>query len=548
MEPISLETRLVSSLVKVFADEELKAEPWMAGTALRNETYSFQVAYRCGHLTKPLFVKASTSGGSSITLREIGLVPSEMPCYHRHDEGILRSTPGLYPDPLLPIKEGRVVGPPQQWRSVWVTVHPGGESKGGEEAIHIVFTSGDGEKAAEETFTLTRLEADLPKQRLLHTEWFHADCLATYYGDEVFSEKHWVRIRQFIRTAAEHGMNMILTPLFTPPLDTEVGGERPTVQLVDVKKTGSAYSFGYERLERWISLCEEEGIPYLEMSHLFTQWGAKHAPKIIAEVDGTLQQIFGWDTDAAGPEYEAFLDAFLPDLIAFLQRTGWEDKCYFHISDEPNLSHLESYSKASALIRKHLDQYPIIDALSDATFYDKGLVKQPIPANNHIEPFVERKLDELWTYYCCSQHIDVPNRFFHMPSSRNRIMGVLSYVYNLKGFLHWGYNFWYSQYSKYPIDPYRVTDAGHAFPSGDAFLVYPGEDGPVESIRLEVMSEALQDLRALELLEETRGREKVLALIEQELGSGLSMTSYPLEERALLNFREKVNREIASAS
>lgn len=62
-----------------------------------------------------------------------------------------------------------------------------------------------------------------------------------------------------------------------------------------------------------------------------------------------------------------------------------------------------------------------------------------------------------------------------MPSARNRILGALLYKYNAVGFLQWGYNFWYSQFSKHEIDPFTVTDAGKAFPSGDAFVVYPGE-------------------------------------------------------------------------
>ena len=59
------------------------------------------------------------------------------------------------------------------------------------------------------------------------------------------------------------------------------------------------------------------------------------------------------------------------------------------------------------------------------------------------------------------------------------------YKYKIIGILHWGYNFYNSQFSLEKINPYQVTDAGGAFPSGDAFLVYPGEDRhPEESIRM----------------------------------------------------------------
>ena len=86
-------------------------------------------------------------------------------------------------------------------------------------------------------FTLCVGRARLPAQTLLHTEWFHADCLASYYGVAPLSEEHWRILENFIRAAGEeHGINMLLTPVFTPPLDTAVNGERLTVQLVDVRR------------------------------------------------------------------------------------------------------------------------------------------------------------------------------------------------------------------------------------------------------------------------------------------------------------------------
>ena len=337
---------------------------------------------------------------------------------------------------------------------------------------------------------------------------------------------------------------MILTPVFTPPLDTEVGGERPTVQLVDVQKSGDDYRFGFDRLERWVNLCLDCGVKYFEFSHLFTQWGAEHAPKIMATENGQEKRIFGWETDAAGPEYERFLDAFLPALVSFLREHGLGKRSWFHVSDEPHAEHLAAYENASRILKKHLSGFPIIDALSDYSFYENGLVERPIPASNCVEPFLEHQVPDLWTYYCCSQYKKVSNRFFCFPSARNRILGMQLYKYHIAGFLQWGYNFWYSQYSVRPIDPFRVTDAGGAFPSGDAFIVYPGEDGPLESIRSEVFHEALQDMRALTLLEEKIGRDAVIRLLDDGLEHPITFQEYPKDACWLLKKREQVNRLI----
>jgi hypothetical protein len=538
-------------LTKVFPDEELQAAEVTRGSALRGEVFSFQVAYRAAQLLKSVQVDVRSDLKDLITVRTVGLVPSEMPTYPDHDGRILRATPGLYPDPLYPLGEEGVDIPHGQWRSVWITVALQENTAPGVHDIEVVFVSPGGEVLGNAHFALEVLPAVLPEQRLIHTQWFHCDCLAAYYQVDVFSEAHWALIERYVAEAAAHGINMILTPLFTPPLDTAVGGERPTVQLVDVEKSGETYRFRFDRLERWIRMCRNNGIRYFEFSHLFTQWGAKHAPKIVAEVDGERKKIFGWETEAAGDDYRRFLDQFLPELVAFIKRHGLEACSYFHISDEPALRDIEHYAAAAEIVHRHLAEFPVIDALSDYAFYEKGLVKNPIPANDHIEPFLEHGVPNLWTYYCCSQYKEVSNRFFNMPSTRNRILGMQLFKFNIAGFLQWGYNFWYTQYSKRAIDPFRVTDAGLAFPSGDAFAVYPGPDGPLSSIRFEVFREALQDLRALQWLERHDGRERTVALLEEGLAEPLTFRRYPLETEWMLATRERVNariKELASAS
>lgn len=197
-------------------------------------------------------------------------------------------------------------------------------------------------------------------------------------------------------------------------------------------------------------------------------------------------------------------------------------------------------------MRKYLDpKYPIIDALSDHDFYKKGLVDTPIPGTDRYEPFGEDKIKNRWAYYCCTQNKEVANRFFSMPQVRNRIIGMQIYKYGLTGFLHWGYNFWYTQYSVSAIDPYMTTDAGGIFPSGDSFSVYPGKDGKaVPSTRLFVFAEALSDLAALQALEKKIGRKKTLELLEKDLDEPLTFKKYPHSAEWLLRKRDEINAEL----
>ena len=137
--------------------------------------------------------------------------------------------------------------------------------------------------------------------------------------------------------------------------------------------------------------------------------------------------------------------------------------------------------------------------------------------------------------------------FMAMPSARNRILGVQLYKYAIEGFLHWGFNFYYSQSSDYLVNPYYITDGDGFAPAGDAFQVYPGPGGePEESIRIMVTAQALYDLRALELLESLTSRQYVLELIDGELSEPVTFSRYPRSAQWLLNLRARVNREIAA--
>ena len=543
-----LETRLVSSLEKIFTDEVPTCRTWTQGSALRGEIYSFQLL-ACPDQGVRVTVSAAVDSPLApyIQLYVVRQVPVTLPVYPWSDDHYLRTKPGLFPDLLMPYTDSMpvVIG---QWRSLWVEVRIPEDIAPGNYPIRITLTSADDTAChASETFQLEVLAPVLPAQTLIHTEWFHNDCLAVHYKVPVFSEEHWTLIENYMAAAARYGMNMILVPLFTPPLDTAVGGERPTVQLVDVIREEGYYRFGFDRLKRYLDLAARCGMQYFEMSHLFTQWGAKAAPKILVQKeDGTLERLFGWDTPATSPEYTTFLQAFLPALQAFLRQEGRLDQSFFHLSDEPSLEHLESYRAARESVRALLDGCRVIDALSDYDFYQQGLVPHPIPSVDRAAEFLDHGVRDLWTYYCCGQVQQVSNRMTAMPSARNRILGWQLFKFEMKGFLHWGYNFWFTRFSHHAIDPFFCTDAEDAFPSGDPFLVYPGEDGhPLPSIRQLVFQEALQDMRALQLLEQRQSHKAVSDWLDSLCREPLTFSAYPRETDWILEAREAVNRKLA---
>jgi len=546
-------TRLTSSLEKIFPDTKPTDLPALSRiSALRGERISVQLAYayepydaELGYPRRsPLAIGGSLAPYT--TVRQIFCVPVNKTVHARGtDDNYLRCEIGLYPDVLRPLYYGgQVTLTHDQTMSLWVEIDLPENAPVGEGTLTLSFAF-EGFGRCEEVLTVDVIDAVLPREGIDATQWFHADCLANYYGVEVWSDRHFEIVENFARTAVRGGLNTLLTPIFTPPLDTAVGGERRTTQLLGITKSGNEYTFDFTLLDRWIDMCDRVGIKNLEIVHLFTQWGAAHAPKIMATEDGVYKKIFGWETDATGEEYATFLRALLPALLDHLHARGDDKRCFFHVSDEPGEAHVEQYRAARAIVEPYLKDYVIMDALSRFTYYEQGIVQHPIPANNHIEPFLEAKVPDLWTYYCVSQPLEVSNRYDSMPAWRNRSMGMQMYANNVVGFLQWGYNFYNNQYSGDPINPFYEQSADHAFPGGDAFSVYPAMDGTaLESPRFLVFFEGLQDIRAMRLLESYIGREKTVALVTEAFGQPITFKTCAKDAATVLRVREAVNAEI----
>ncbi len=547
---IAVQMKMVSSLEKCFFSDLLESKPEKTSFRMfRNERLSFQVMYRAEHLERRIQRWAPVRLGGALApyakLRLVSNVLNMYPTYNVPAEGeLIKTEPGAYPDLLRPLIYPAAVSLPNgQTHALWVDIELPAGFEAGEYDISLSILE---EKTAEclgtVAGTVQVLDAELPKQKLIHTEWFYTDCIANYYHTKAFSEKHWKLIESYLRTATRNGINMILTPIFTPELDTYVGGERLTTQLVDIELTGKdTYKFSFDKLHRWIDLCLDCGVEYFEIPHFFTQWGAAAAPKIVVKVNGRKRKYFGWHTDSMGEEYAAFLGQFIPAVLGEFKKRGLDNKCFFHVSDEPKPEQLEHYKRCKELIGQYLEGYPIIDALSSFDFYSEGILKKPVPNTRNAMTFIEAGVPDLWVYYCGGGTAGVSDRSISMPSHRTRMLGVQLYLYNIEGFLHWGYNFYNSCHSRDVLDPYGYADGGFFTPAGDCFLVYPGTDGKAwESMRLNALREAVDDMRALKLYEEKFGREATEKLIMEETDGTLDFIHYPTAPDYLPDLREKI--------
>lgn len=468
--------------------------------AARGERVSFQACVRvAGPDPVEVAASATTRGDLPVLVRRIGCVPVP-----HHNTGTAAEEldgfgiiPGYVPDPLFPEQQAQAL--PGVTAGFWITVDVPRDAEPGPKSIEVELALPGGQTRSLDAVIDVSPVVVEKRRNFSVTHWFYADALCDWYRVEPFESAFWPICEQYLRNYARHGLDTIYVPVFTPPLD---GVKRPT-QLLRVKaEPDGRYRFDWRDVKRWVALARKCGIRKFEWTHLFTQWGCKHALRIYEKQDGKDRLLWPPSTGATSQTYRNFLTQFLPAFERFLRAEKLLSGSYFHVSDEPHGDeHLQNYVKARSLLRELAPWIKVMDALSDIRFGREGLTDLPIASIRVAKEFVEEGIP-CWCYFCCGPRGPYLQRLLDTPLANTRMGGWLFYRFGFPGFLHWGYNYWYKSQTQQMIDPFTVTD-GLAWPGwahGDTFVVYPGPDGPIDSIRWEVFAESLQDYALLQTL------------------------------------------------
>ncbi len=544
--------RQISSMEKARSTDKSKYNEIMKKTVMQGERVSYQIIIDYDDKT---FVKVEADSPFSENLRLFRIKEAIMdtPVTVNVDgEDYITTEPGIMPEILIPMEESNFcIMCCKNRESVRVRIDVPEDFSPGVYKVnlnihHFPITSVQPEftYVCTKTMEIEVVPHKVPEQKLIYTRWFYTDCIADAHNVKIYSEAHWDMIEKYMLVARDSGINMILVPVHTPPLDTGIGTQRPCVQLVDIEKNGDNYSFDFSKFHRFITLAQKCKIEYFEIAHLFSQWGAKCAPNIMVTENGKTGYMFGWHVPSDSEMYISFLKQYVGAISNELKAMGISEKTYFHISDEPSEKNLEAYAFAKNIIKPLIGNSKTFDALSHFEFYEKGLVECPVTAVNTIDDFLGHNIENQWVYYCCAPQVGFLNSLMAMPLYRIRVIGFLMYKYNIKGFLHWGFNFYNSWLSMYPINPYITTSADGCFPSGDGAIVYPGKNTVYSSIRGEAMFEAIQDMDICFALEEKIGRNAVMKMIDDSAGMDMHFNRYPKGGAFLENLREEMIKKI----
>ncbi len=487
----------VDPLVKVFRD----ARPARPGEAIaevaRGEHASLQVVVRADADTKGLRAKLSPvvlEGGdaslTSVTIRFVGYVPVDRAMQWK-PKPPLHEVPDDFPDPLL--EEASIDVKAGQAQPIWITVAIPLDARPGvyRSTAQIQGTAGGEAFFARQALKIRVYKAAVGRPRIWLTNHFGVISNHMKIHPKSGSEAYDALMRRYARNMAAHRQNVaLISPMGLASFRVGADGQ------LDVD---------FSRFDKWVEIFKEEGvIGRIEGGYVASRQGEFYSPYLVRTyrvVDGKVR---GARVKPTSPEAHRFYGWYLPVLVKHLRERGWLD-CYMqHLGDEPILTNDWSYRQVAELFRKYGPELRLIDAVLSRNLV--GAVDIWVPRLDLLgrdwEFYRARQKagDELWQYVCVFPQRDYANRFIEQRVLKLRLLYWINYRYGLTGYLHWGYN------RGWGSNPFTHTTLKHPLPdylpAGDAWIVYPGKDGPLDSIRHEAQRDGVDDHTLLSQLGE----------------------------------------------
>ena len=226
---------------------------------------------------------------------------------------------------------------------------------------------------------------------------------------------------------------------------------------------------------------------------------------------------------------------YLREWVKHFAKHGWSDRLFLYLWDEPEPA---VYPKVKMRGEAVLHDEPSIRDLVTVPFTPKleQVVKIWVPLVNCLEPrpgsddFCHEKPaladyeselakgKSLWFYQSCASHgcggkggeyfEGWPSYMIDAAGTSNRVMQWIAWKYRMQGELYYSMNEAYAHAG----DPW--TDLFLSGGNGDGTLFYPGKpsrigghtDIPIESIRLKLIREGMEDYEYLTMLAAAKGR------------------------------------------
>ena len=367
-----------------------------------------------------------------------------------------------------------------------------------------VIVSAEGCAETRQTIRLNVSEETLPtpEQWKLYLDlWQHPQAVARWHDVEPWSPEHFALLRPLMKRLAAAGQKCITTTLLDEAWNGQTYDTFPSM-VRWIRGVDGQMRYDYTALDAWVSFMHDEiGIRGQISCYTMIPWHLR--VRFFDEATGRYDSI---RAVPGTPEYTELWAPFLRDFHAHMQQKGWAGKTCISIDERPD----NMVRAAMKLLEQEAPSFRIssaVDKPSDLTREVYSIAPVITHAGTALGDLLKERqaAGKLTSFYVCL-HPKKPNTFTHSTPAEAEWLGFFAAANHLDGFLRWAYNSWNR-------NPFECTDFVH-WPSGDCFLVYPGNRS---SIRFERLRDGIENYEKINLLRARAGKSPEAAAAVQHM-------------------------------
>ena len=323
---------------------------------------------------------------------------------------------------------------------------------------------------------------NLDSSNFFYTNWFNLSKMEEYHNLDRWSTEWYSMLDKYAKIMASGRQNCVKIP-----------GE-----LINLKN-GEIF-LDEEKMISFVNVFLKYGFKYFESPHLLGRgknddWGN---PELITKLRNV-----GYYTEEGKNEIEIITKK----IKNFTEKYNLTSQWLQHIADEPTSVNAKCYSDVSMQIKKIYPKIKIMEATNTRESLGNAIdiwcpIINDFQENEDFFRSREKLGEKVLVYTCLVPGGKWLNRTLDMEKIRQVYFGWGGSKYNTMGYLHWGLN----QYKADPFNqsvikhPSPIAGPNNFLPAGDTHVIYPGEEGPLSSLRFEAHRIGCEDYELLEML------------------------------------------------
>jgi Glycoside hydrolase 123, catalytic domain/Carbohydrate family 9 binding domain-like/Glycoside hydrolase 123 N-terminal domain len=515
---VGADMRLTPASIETARGSEASAE------AFRNEIIPMQFAVRATQTLKPFQATcetASARGAKSLPCSWVEIrYPGYVPVVERGE---------LVADPLLTSPPAEIK--PNWTQGIWLTISVPRDAATGDYQGALQIQAGSESRHLD--LSLRVLDFTLPgmtKGEFYLNIWQDPAAVARVAKVPLWSPEHWKLLEAYTQDLAAHGQNSISTSIVYDPWRSQTGFVYPS--MVEWRFQGeyqagqaSRFEFDFSVFDRYVEMMMKAGIDKSIQCFSMVDGPGRTSLCNIGYIDTTTGKLRVCPTHVGDAAYRDAWGAFLPALVNHLKQKGWLDRTYIGFDEKPQavMNGIFSVLKVDAPELK-VALAGGSSSEESATAGDLILYYGALSRRDAIRKLLEERHTVGATTFYTACGTASPNTFIYSPQWESRLLPWIAFQHGLAGYARWAYQSW-------PDDVWKQPES--RWHSGDSFLVYPGETGPIDSTRWEMLRQGIEDYEALGMLkrkvedmQKTSGHSEEAASLERRMMRAIGGATY----------------------